>query len=134
MRPGRLEHDLLMRRPHVFDDRARHARSLTARAEIAEELGDASLGRDDQAEAEGARLGRVLLDAELGHVEGAAAVEIVESQLVEVAPPGAAQVADEAVLDVGEQVDLVEEGLGLLRRPPGLGATCRRARGSVRAR
>ena len=72
--------------------------------------------RQHHAEAERVALGRVLLRAELRHVEGVAPVEIVQAQLVVVAPPVAVEVEHDAVLDVREQDDLLEQRLRPLGR------------------
>ena len=77
---------------------------------------------EDDAEAERILVGRVLLHAELGHVEGKTFVAVVEAQRIDL--PGArkpaavgagvAQIADVAGLDVPEQGDFFEERLRLL--------------------
>ena len=67
-----------------------------------------------EAVAERVLLGRILLDAELRHVERVALVVIVEAQLVDPAAPRPGQVRGEAVLDVGEELVLLPEGLRLL--------------------
>ena len=77
---------------------------------------------DDDAEAERILVGRVLLHAELGHVEAKAFVAVVEAQRIDL--PGArepaavgagvAQIPDVAGFDVPEESDFFEKRLRLL--------------------
>ncbi len=87
-------------------------------------------GGHHEAHAPPVLLGGILLDAELGHVERPALVEIVEAQLVGGVAPRAGEVERVAVLDVGEQLELVPQRLGflllLVRRGRALGHGRRR--------
>jgi hypothetical protein len=69
-------------------------------------------GRQHQAVFERIAFGRILLDAELGDVEGVALGVVVEAQFVDPASSRSSEVERVAVLDVAEELVLVPEGLG----------------------